>query len=315
MHSVEYIMKKIFIIHENEEWVDPLEKELKIIDAPYEKWHMNSKTIDMSTAPPLGVFYNRMSASSHTRGHRYAPEYTATVLDWLEYHNRRVINNSKALNLELSKSLQYKELKKEGIKVPETIFAKGKEQIINLGKNFRLPFLIKHNRAGKGLGIKLFKEYKSFEESILNDEFIESVDGITLIQEYIKSKTKTIIRTEFIDSEFLYAVQVDTSGGFELCPADTCNLKEEYCPGNATGNKFMILENFNNPVIKKYIKLLKNNDIEIAGIEFIEDENGQIFTYDINTNTNYNSIAESLIDLKGMRTISSFLFKELSKIS
>ena len=77
----------------------------------------------------------------------------------------------------------------------------------------------------------------------------------------------------------------------------------------------MILENFNNPVIKKYKKLLKNNDIEIAGIEFIEDENGQIFTYDINTNTNYNSIAESLIDLKGMRTISSFLFKELSKIS
>ena len=55
-----------------------------------------------------------MSASSHTRGHRYAPEYTATVLDWLEYHNRRVINNSRSLNLELSKSLQYKELQRRG---------------------------------------------------------------------------------------------------------------------------------------------------------------------------------------------------------
>ncbi len=315
MHSGKFMMKKIYIIHENDEWVDPLEKELKIINAPYEKWHMNSKIIDMSIAPPLGVFYNRMSASSHTRGHRYAPEYTAIVLDWLEYYNRRVVNNSKALNLELSKSLQYKELKKEGVKIPKTIFAKGKEQIIDLGKNFPLPFLIKHNRAGKGLGIKLFKEYKSFEEFIANDQFTEPVDGITLIQEYIKSKTNTIIRTEFINSEFLYAVQVDTSGGFELCPADACNLKEEYCPANATGNKFMVLENFNHSIIKKYIRLLKNNGIEIAGIEFIEDQNGQIFTYDINTNTNYNSIAEKLIDIKGMKTIASFLFKELSKIS
>ena len=28
-----------------------------------------------------------MSASSHTRGHRYAPEYTAVVLNWLEKNN------------------------------------------------------------------------------------------------------------------------------------------------------------------------------------------------------------------------------------
>ena len=64
------------------------------------------------------------------------------------------------------------------------------------------------------------------------------------MQEYIKPKTSTIVRTEFVDSKFLYAVQVDTSKGFELCPADECNLEEEYCPANATGNKFMILPTF-----------------------------------------------------------------------
>ena len=65
-----------------------------------------------------------MSASSHTRGHRFAPEFTAIVLNWLEFHNRRIINNSRALSLELSKSLQYKELAKEKIQVPKTVYAK-----------------------------------------------------------------------------------------------------------------------------------------------------------------------------------------------
>ena len=85
-------MKKIFIIHENDEWVLPLEKELIKINAPFEKWHMNKKNIDLGEPPSLGVYYNRMSASSHSRGHRYAPEYTATVINWLEFYKRRVIN-------------------------------------------------------------------------------------------------------------------------------------------------------------------------------------------------------------------------------
>ena len=308
-------MKKIFIIHENDEWIIPLEAELKKINATFETWHMNSTTLDMNNPPPLGVFYNRMSASSHTRGHHYAPEYTAVILNWLEHHKRRVINNSRALSLELSKSLQYNELQKTGIKVPNTIYAAGKDQLLDLGKNFKLPFLTKHNRAGRGLGIRLFYDYAGFEKYIISDEFEDSRDGITLLQEYIKPKTDAIIRTEFVDNQFLYAVQVDTTKGFELCPADACNVEDEYCPANATGNKFMIVEKFSNPILEQYKKVLKNNYIEIAGIEFVEDNNGQLFTYDINTNTNYNSIAESLSDLKGMKAIAEFLNKELNKIN
>ena len=307
-------MKKIFIIHENDEWIIPLEKELNKIKAPFEKWHMHYSTINTNQLPPSGVFYNRMSASSHTRGHRYAPEFTSVVLNWLEFHKKRVINNSRALQLELSKSLQYKELQKEGIKVPKTIYADSKDKLLKLGKDFPYPFLTKHNRAGKGLGINLFKEYKEFKKFVSSEKFEMSIDGITLIQEYIKPKKDSNIRTEFIDSKFLYAVQVDTSKGFELCPADDCNLEDYYCPANQTGNKFMILENFSNSILKKYETVLKKNNIEIAGIEFIENSDGEIYTYDINTNTNYNSTAESLSDKNGMRTIANFLSMELNKL-
>ena len=47
-----------------------------------------------------------------------------------------------------------------------------------------------------------------FEKYI--DDFEDSIDGITLLQEYIKPKTDAIIRAEFVDSQFLSAVQVDT---------------------------------------------------------------------------------------------------------
>ena len=55
--------------------------------------------------------------------------------------------------------------------------------------------------------------------------------------------------------------------------------------------------------------------LEIAGIEFLEAMNGHLYTYDINTNTNYNSIAENLSDLRGMKTIADFLKKELEKLN
>ena len=307
-------MKKIFIIHENDDWIKPLRIHLLDLHIPFEEWDMAKVKIDTLNDPPLGVFYNRMSASSHTRGHQYAPEYTAVILSWLEYHKRRVINNSRALQLEISKSLQYKELKKEGLKIPNTIYASGKEQLLFLGQNFKFPFLTKHNRAGKGLGIRLFNNYNGFKKYVTSDAFEDSRDGITLLQEYIKPKTDSIIRTEFVGSKFLYAVQVDTSQGFELCPADDCNIEDEYCPANATGNKFMILENFSNPILEEYQTVLKNNHIEIAGIEYLESINGQLYTYDINTNTNYNSIAENFSDLSGMRAVADFLKRELEKL-
>ena len=172
-----------------------------------------------------------------------------------------MINNSRALSLELSKSLQYNELQKADIKVPNTVYAAGKEQLLHLGKNFKLPFLTKHNRAGRGLGIRLFYDYAGFEKYITSDEFEDSRDGITLLQEYIKPKTDAIIRTEFVDNQFLYAVQVDTTKGFELCPADACNVEDEYCSANTTGNKFMIVEKFSNPILEQYKNVLKNNYI------------------------------------------------------
>ncbi|WBW95051.1 ATP-grasp domain-containing protein [Oceanirhabdus sp. W0125-5] len=305
-------MKKIYIIHENKEWTAPLIKELEALGLPYEDWFLNEGVLDLSQTPPEGVFYNRMSASSHTRGHRFAPEYTASVLAWLEAHNRKVINTSNALKLEISKVAQYASLNAHGIKTPRTVAAIGKEQIIEAAKSFKGSFITKHNRAGKGLGVQLFHSIESLKEYVYGDNFEISIDGITLIQQYIKAPTPHITRCEFIGGKFVYAVQVNTSEGFQLCPADVCQIGDAFCPvGESETSKFKIIDGFEDPIIEKYSKFLNTNGINIAGIEFITDEDGTIYTYDVNTNTNYNKDAEAKGKISGMGTIAKYLGNEL----
>ncbi len=305
---------KVYIIHENDEWTEPLINNFKKLSVPFEDWHMAKVNLLTNKIPPEGIFYNRMSASSHARGHRYAPEYTAVILNWLAAHNRKIINGENALSLEISKSLQYKKLKEQKIDVPKSIFCSSRESIINAANEFDKPFITKHNRAGRGLGVKLFQNSKELKQYLDSPSFENSIDGITIIQEYIEADPKVITRLEFIDQKFFYAVQVDASDSFELCPADACNIEEQFCPTNPDGNKFMIINNYSNPIVKKCENFLKANDIDVAGIEYVVDKNGKLYVYDVNTNTNYNSIAEKKADKYGMLEIASFLKNKLEQV-
>ena len=308
-------MTKIYIIHENSEWTIHLTKRLEELKLPYEEWFMDEGLVDLSSIPPEGVFFSRMSASSHTRGHHYAPELTSALFSWLEGNGRVVLNGSSALRLEVSKVNQYAELEAHGIRTPKTIAAVGKDQIIEAAKKLgKSSFITKHNRAGKGLGVQLFHSIDALKEYVYSERFEPSVDGITLIQDYIQSPEKYITRCEFVGGRFVYAVRVDTSEGFELCPADACQIGDLFCPVGeepVERPKFQIIEDFNQDIIEKYEDLLRANNIQVAGIEFIRNENGEIFTYDINTNTNYNSDAEAHAGKYGMLELAKYLGEKL----
>ena len=77
----------------------------------------------------------------------------------------------------------------------------------------------------------------------------------------------------------------------------------------------MIIKDYENPELTNYVNFLKQNEIEIAGIEYMKDTKGVHYAYDVNTNTNYNSIAEKNAGMFGMKQIALFLKEELQKIS
>ena len=308
-------MSRIFVIHENDAWMEPLRAAFHALRLPYEEWFLNEGTLDFSAKPSQGVFYNRMSASSHTRGHRYAPELTSGVLAWLESHGRRVVNDSRALQLEINKLAQYGALAAFGIRTPRTIAAVGRSHIVEAARSFDGAFITKHNRAGKGLGVRLFQDANSLQAYVESDAFEESVDGITLVQEYVRSPQQAITRVEFVGGRFLYAVQVDTSLGFEICPADVCQIGDAFCPAgvapSSAAPRFRILSGFDDPLLVQYERFIAANGIGIAGIEFIADARGERYTYDVNTNTNYNAAAEAEAGLSGMQAIARYLGNEL----
>ena len=176
-------MTKIHILHENDEWTAPLCAALDELGLPYEAWFLDQGELDLATAPPAGVFYNRMSASSHTRDHRYAAELTAGVLAWLAGHGRRVVNGPPALDLEISKARQYAALEAAGIRTPRTVLVAGSNRRAAAAREHFAgePVILKPNRGGKGLGVRLFHTDAALADYLEGPDYEPPVDGLQLL--------------------------------------------------------------------------------------------------------------------------------------
>jgi glutathione synthase/RimK-type ligase-like ATP-grasp enzyme len=308
-------MRDIVIMHENEEWVVPLRAAFAERGVAVKEWFLDTGVVAFDQAADDAVYYNRMSASSHTRGHRFAPELTRMALTWLESQQRTVVNGTRALALEVCKLSQYAALRRAGLAVPSTRAVVGRAEIVAAADSFaQWPLILKPNRGGKGLGVARFDSLAALQRFIDSDQYADPLDGIWLLQAYIQPAVPYITRAEFIGGKFLYTVQVNTEQGFELCPADVCDIGDAFCPTVeqpiANEHKFTLTDRFNtHPIITQLEQFLAQSGVDVAGIEFIEDQQSQLFVYDVNTNTNYNSGAEQRAggDRTGMGTIAHYL--------
>jgi len=236
----------------------------------------------------------------------------------------------------------------------------GKAQIIAAAQQLgTTPFITKHNRAGKGLGVRRFDSVSELISFLgddaypagAGDKFEDSVDGITLVQQYIESPQGCIYRAEFVGGKYLYTVRVDTGGSFNLCPADNCRvevaesaadaeLTREVTRGAAApiiesidlsgyhldntptfstgieidsaGDMFTIIDDPRPDLTAAYERFLAANGIDVAGIEYIIDKAGVAYTYDVNTNTNYNADAEARAGQFAMLELARLLGDKLS---
>jgi hypothetical protein len=289
-------VSRIHILHENSAWLPPLAEAFGQRRLPWTEWFLDAGTFDLAAPPPPGVFYNRMSASSHTRDHRFAAELTAAVLAWLARWDRRVVNGSSALDLEIIKARQYAALERHGIATPRTVLVAGREHVVAAARRHfpTEPVILKPNRGGKGLGVQLFQSSDSLAAYVSSEAYEAPVDGLHLLQEYVRAPKPFITRAEFVGGRFLYAVEVDTSDGFELCPAEACAIGDANCPvGETPREKFTIIDGIPDALRIRLERFLSATGVEVAGIEFISDAEGRTLVYDVNTNTNYNPDAEA----------------------
>lgn len=306
-------MTKLYVIHENPDWYAPLAAAFDRAGLPHEQWLLGDAVLDLGDAPPAGVFWSRMSASSHTRGHLFAKDQTRGVLAWLEAHGRLVVNGRRVLDLEMSKVEQLSALRAAGFEVPRTLAVAGSSELAAAARKLPVPFIGKHNQGGKGLGVRLFESHAEFDDYLSGPDYEPPVDGITLLQEYLLAAQPRITRVEVVGGEFVYAITADTArGGFQLCPADTCAVGPADGAGRAEPSLFALREGFSHPIIGQYLDFAAAHGIGIAGFEFIETTDGRLVTYDINTTTNYNAEIEAAAPRPALPALAEYLGRLLA---
>ena len=301
---------KVHVLHENPDWFTPIGAALDAAAVPYEQWLIGDGMLDLDELPPEGVFWSRLSASSHTRDHPYAKDHARGVLGWLEAHQRRVVNGRRALELEVSKVAQLTALRAAGFDVPRTLAVAGMADLPAAARKLPVPFISKHNQGGKGLGVRLFASHDEFSAYTESPDYQAPVDGITLLQEYLPAAQPFITRVEIVGGAYVYAITADTArGGFELCPADACAVDA------GPSSLFALREGFDHPIIDRYLSFARQHGIEVAGFEFIETVDGRMVTYDVNTTTNYNADIEAAAPRPALPAVAAFLGRLLTEES
>lgn len=308
---------KVYVLHENPDWYPPFAAAFEAAGVEHEPWLLGEGALDLDSEPPRGVFWSRMSASSHTRDHPYAKDHTRAVLSWLESWGRRVVNDRRVLELEMSKADQLTALRAAGIEVPRTTAVAGSRPgtLLDAATAFETPFIVKHNQGGKGLGVHRFDSVAEFAAHLDSPDYEPPVDGITLVQEYLWPAAPFITRVEIVGGGFVYAITADTGrGGFELCPADACVVRA--CPAEGDGTDdgasdslFALREDFgkDHPMVGRYLDFAARHGVEVAGFEFIETADGRLVTYDVNTNTNYNPDVEAVAPRCGPAAVAEYV--------
>ncbi len=314
---------RIHILHENDAWLPPFGAALDAEGLPWEAWHLDGGALALDAEPPQGVFWSRMSASSHARGHEHAKEHGRTVLSWLEGHGRTVVNGRRALDLEVSKAAQHAALRSAGIDVPRTVAVVGDlARVRDAARSLAAPFITKVNQGGKGLGVRRFDSHEALDAAVgatleggpggSADGALEvPVDGVLLLQELLVAATPEITRVEVVGGEFVYAITVGTGGGFELCPADACAVDEMAAPG-ITPPTFRLRSDLTADDAAPWVGFARRFGLGVAGFEFIDTVDGRRVTYDINTNTNYNPDVERAASLPAATAVARYLGRLLA---
>ncbi|GAB3289150.1 ATP-grasp domain-containing protein [Pseudoclavibacter terrae] len=312
----------VYALHENPEWWPPFQAAFEAAGVPVVEWRLVEGVIDIDAVPPEGIFWSRISASSHTRDHALSKDYARSVLNWVEAAGRRTVNGRRAIELEVSKVDQLTLLRRAGIDTPRTLAVVGRQGLRDAARDFPTPFITKHNQGGKGLGVRRFDHFADFEAYLDSPEFEEPLDGITLLQEYLRPAGGFITRVEIVGGEHIYSIAADTiHGGFQLCPADACAIDPdtgrpvippgaELAPEPGT-SIFSLRQGGHDDLVERLVAFTKDIGLEIAGIEFIETEDGRQVVYDINTNTNYNADVERVADGSGPGAIAAYLGRVL----
>lgn len=228
---------RVYIIGEDHMRMQPLLEEMEKRGVPTTVWNTEHGVLNPTTPPPPGLYFCRQSPSAGCREHITSIPYAKQLLAWLDIFGARVINGSRALEVETSKALQLSILHACGLNTPDTILCQGLHRVQTEARHAALgagavPVLIKPNTGGSGTGIESFATptHLVFEVQHNGHAMVQHAhDGLWLLQSYLGefsddvTAMRSILRIEVVGGRVQrdYFIKITApSKEFGLCPCD-----------------------------------------------------------------------------------------------
>lgn len=288
---------RVGILYEHPLWFEPLFDELDRRGIPFDRIDASQLSYDpVVRSLPYSVVLNRMSPSAWLRGDESSVFSTLNYLAYLEDIGTPVINGRQAFSYEISKARQITLASELGIRHPRARVITHPGNAVEAADGLQWPVLVKPNIGGSGAGIMSFDNPKDLGEAADSGELEFGPDHTALVQEHLPAQGDAIVRVEFLDGAFLYAIRLLlVPGSFNLCPADYCEL-----PGIADGvsGRGLAIEAYQPPdeVVRDAGRLLAATGADLGSVEYLVNaRDGMPYFYDVNALSNFVADAQDVI--------------------
>ena len=272
------------VLYEHPQWFQPLFAALERRGMPYLPMELADHRFDpASRNVPAPLVLSRVAQSSFLREPEHPIFYAEALLDHWRRCGAVVLNGADVLAIDSSKARQLSLITSLGYAIPETRVVHRARDLLAAAEDMSYPLLVKANIGGSGAGIVRYSSADELRASIADRMVPNSVDQVLLVQDYVPPRGGTITRIETLRGNFLYAIEVQSSGeDFDLCPADACVAR----PGRAAIKMSAVTPDAR--IVEAAERIARAGGLDLGGVEVvIDDRDGTPRFYDINAMSNF----------------------------
>ena len=310
------MINDIGIIYEHPEWHKPLFDALEEARVSYTKIDLKAGAFHENDLPEARLYYNMVSPSANLRGNQKAIPYANAVCKKLESSGKKVLNGSKSIALEMSKSSQLFLLSSLNIDHPRSIIFNDVNALKTQLNGISFPMILKPEQGGSGSRMYLCNSYEEIKRLLDNTPELWLPDNLMILQEYLDNdKAFGIVRLEFLGDRLLYAMRVVTNGAFNLCPSVYCNPEDgtgANCEVNISAKpEFYPYQEVPQVAVFTGRAIIKASGHSSGSVEYLETKSGRRVFYDINSNSNLRPSIASSFNVKPFKEVVKFLKNHL----
>ncbi len=301
-------MNDLAIFYEHPAWFAPLFSALAARGIAYEPISIAGHSFDPAgSPPPARVVLSRLAMSSFLRSPEHAIFYAPALYAHWAGQGARIINGADVLAVDASKARQLGLISALGYAIPATRVVHRVADIPSAAASLRFPIVVKANIGGSGAGIMRYETVAELALAVADAFVPTSIDGVLLVQEYVPARDGRITRLETLDRKFLYAIDIDGGGQFDLCPADACV---------ADGKPITMTKAMPAPaIIDAAERIAMAAGLDVGGIEvMIDDRDGTPRFYDINALSNFVAKPLDVLGWDPHEQLIDYLLAEIAKV-